>query len=99
MRIQMNDSRERLYRHLLEATGKGHKSKALDEAARYYLRMAGDTDAYPNGVVDELVSAAVEEGSLTAPEIVAILNDVDDEGEPRTELPYYFAQEWGRRDE
>jgi hypothetical protein len=82
----MNDSRERLYRHLLEATGKGHKSKALDEAARYYCRMAGGTDAYPTGALEELVATAEEEGSLTAAEIVDIL-DTD-------ELPLSYRSEW-----
>lgn len=97
--IKRTDSRDRMWRHLEEATGEGNTSAALDVAANYYLRMAGDTGAYPNGVVDELVSAAVEEGSLTAPEIVDILNDPDSDGSPRTELPYYFSQQWGRRDE
>jgi len=83
----MNDSRERLYRHLLEATGKGHKSKALDEAARYYCRMAGGTDAYPTGVLEELIATAEEEGSLTAEEIVAILDTA--------ELPVTYRSEWG----
>jgi hypothetical protein len=77
MRIQMNDRRERLYENLKEATGKGHKSKALDQAAAYYLRMHGDTIVYPTGVIDDVLDEAEGEGSLTAQQI-AVLLDVDE---------------------
>lgn len=70
----MNDRRERLYENLKEATGKGHKSKALDQAAAYYLRMHGDTIVYPTGTIDEVLNAAEAEGSLTAQQIAELLN-------------------------
>jgi hypothetical protein len=37
----MTDDRERRPEHLLEATGENTKSKAIDRAAKYYVRMAG----------------------------------------------------------
>lgn len=63
-----------MWEHLKEATGKGHTSKALDQAVRYYLRMHGSTHAYPSGVIDEVLDAAEAEGSLTAQQIADILN-------------------------
>ena len=77
MGIQMNDRRERLCENLKEATGKGHKSKALDQAAAYYLRMHGDTVVYSTGAIDEVLDAAEAEGSLTAQQIADLL-DVDE---------------------
>ena len=49
------------------------------------------TDAYPRGVLEELVATAEEEGSLTAAEIVEIL-DVD-------ELPLAYESNWSVGDE
>ena len=77
MRIQMTERRERLYENLKEATGKGHKSKAIDQAAAYYLRMHGDTVIHPTGVIDDVLDAAEAEGSLTAKQIAELL-DVDE---------------------
>jgi hypothetical protein len=74
MRIQKTDARERRWQHLREATGKGHTSAALDEAANYYLRMRGETDAYPTGLLEDLLSAAESRGSLTSEEPVEILD-------------------------
>lgn len=74
MRIQKTDARERRWEHLREATGKGHTSAALDEAANYYLRMRGGTGAYPTGLLEKLLSAAESRGSLTGEEIVEILD-------------------------
>jgi len=74
MRIQMNDSRERTYSALVDATGQNAKSKALDDAARYYLRMRGDNAANPHGAISELLAAAEERGSLTGSEIADILD-------------------------
>jgi hypothetical protein len=85
--IKRTDSRARMWEHLERATGEGNTSTALDEAARYYLRMAGGTDAYPTGRLEELIATAEEEGSLTAAEIVDIL-DAD-------ELPLTYTSEWG----
>lgn len=58
----------------MEATEEASKSKALDRAAGYYLRMRGNTNAYPIGAIEKLLAAAEERGSLTGPEIVEILD-------------------------
>ena len=63
-----------MWKHLKEATGKGHTSKALDQAVRYYLRMHGSTHAYPTGVIDEVLDIAEAEGSLTAQQIAELLD-------------------------
>ena len=86
MRIQKTDARERRWKYLREATGKGHTSAALDEAANYYLRMRGGTDAYPTGLLEELLSAAESRGSLTGDEIVGVL-DCD-------ELELEYSSQW-----
>lgn len=86
MRIQTTDARERRWEHLREATEKGHTSAALDTAANYYLRMCGQTDAHPKGLVEELISKADEEGGLTAAEIVEVLDC--------EELPLRYESEW-----
>jgi hypothetical protein len=54
MRIQKTDDRERLWSDLREATGCGHTSQALDQAARYYLRQ------YGHGVRQGQLEAALE---------------------------------------
>lgn len=72
--IKRTDSRDRMWEHLEDATGEGNTSAALDVAARYYLRMRGDTDAHPVGLLEELLATAEEEGSLTATEIAAALD-------------------------
>lgn len=74
MRIEKTDRRERLWEDLRKATGHGHTSKALDDAAQYYVRMRGKTEAQPTGVLEELLSTAREEGSLTEEEIADILD-------------------------
>lgn len=74
MRVRMNESRERRFDHLMEATDEGTKSGALDVAAEFYIRMAGDNPGVPNGRIEELVRLANEEGSLTAEEIVDVLD-------------------------
>lgn len=74
MRIKKTDTRERKWENLKEATGKGHTSQALDVAADYYLRMVGGNEAYPHGAVDDLLSKAEDEGSLTAEEIAEELD-------------------------
>lgn len=84
--IKKTDERERRYEHLREATGEGHTSKALDAAAKFYLRMAGGTTAVPNGQLAELLAAAEERGSLTGEEIVEILDT--------EELPLDYETEW-----
>lgn len=74
MRIEATDVRERKWENLKEATGKGHKSTALDTAADYYLKMSGGTTAVPTGAVAELMERAVEEGSVTPEEIADVLD-------------------------
>jgi hypothetical protein len=63
-----------MWSDLLDATGQRAKSKALDTAGRYYIQMAGGTTAVPNGAVDELLTRATEQGSVTAAEIAEILH-------------------------
>ncbi|WP_245154566.1 hypothetical protein [Halorussus marinus] len=73
----MTDSRERRLDNLQEATGENTKSKALDRAAEFYLRMRGDTTAVPTGAFTELMERAEKQGSVTPEEIAEIL-DTDD---------------------
>ncbi|WP_256422756.1 hypothetical protein [Halobellus rarus] len=74
MRIESTDERQRLWENLLEETDENAKSKALDDAARYYCRMRGDVAGYGNGKIEELLRAADDRGSLTASEIAEILD-------------------------
>ncbi|WP_246391676.1 hypothetical protein [Halosimplex pelagicum] len=82
----MTESRERRLDHLLEATGENTKSKALDVAAEYYIRMAGGSGAVPKGQVHELMTVATDQGSVTPEEIATIL-DTD-------ELPVEYERRW-----
>jgi hypothetical protein len=75
MRIKTTDDREQLWNNLCEATGESARSKALDRSARYYLRMCGGVAAYGRGDIQHLLDVAEEKGSLTAPEIAAILDE------------------------
>jgi len=72
MRIADTDDRQRLWEMLVECSDQSTKSKAIEDASRYYCRMRG-ARGY-NSAVEELLSAAVDEGSLTAAEIAAILD-------------------------
>jgi len=74
MRIEATEVRQRKWKNLKEATGKGHKSTALDTAADYYLTMAGDTTAVPVGAIEQLMELAVKEGSVTPGEIADVLD-------------------------
>lgn len=73
MRIESTEARQRKWENLKKATGKGHKSTALDTAADYYLKMAGGTTAIPNGRIEALMERAVDQGSVTPEEIAEIL--------------------------
>lgn len=86
MRLRMNDDRERRLEALSEATGEKTKSKAIDAAARYYVRMAGGTTAVPEGRISELMELAEEQGSVTPGQIADVL-DTD-------ELSVDFETEW-----
>lgn len=88
MRIHMNDTRERRYEHLCEATGEATKSKALDRAANYYLHMRGNTGAHPTGALLKLLQAAEKRGSLTGEEIASILDC------PELPLQYEVSTTW-----
>ncbi len=71
---------------LLEATKENTKSKAIDRAAEFYIKMAGDTTAVPTGAFVELMETAEEQGSVTPEEIAEIL-DTD-------ELPVDAKTSW-----
>lgn len=74
MRLRMTDSRERRLDNLCDATGENTKSKAIDQAADFYLKMAGDTTAVPIGAFEQLMERAVDQGSITPEEIAEILD-------------------------
>lgn len=75
LRLKLDhNNRKRKIKRLMEATGKGRKSEAVDIAIQYYLHM-GETDVgHRVGAVNDLMEAAAERGSLTAPEIAEILD-------------------------
>jgi hypothetical protein len=77
MRIKTTDDRKRLWENLCEATGEQARSKALDRAARYSLRMCGGVAAYGRGDIQTLLDEVLTEAqrSLTVPEIAAILDE------------------------
>jgi hypothetical protein len=81
IRVRMTEERERRLKNLLEATGENTKSGAIDAAAKYYVRMAGGTNAVPAGKLEELMQLATEQGSATAGEIAEILETVELAGE------------------
>lgn len=51
MRIKSTDDREQLWESLCEATNEQARSKALDAAAKYYLKICGSMKAYGRGDV------------------------------------------------
>jgi len=59
---------------LLEATGENTKSKAIDRAAEFYIKMAGDSVAIPKGAFEELMATAERQGSVTSEEIAEMLD-------------------------
>lgn len=74
MSLRMTEARERRIERLQEATGENTKAGALDVAANYYLQMGAVDAGARVGNVEELLSAAADRGSLTAPEIAAIID-------------------------
>jgi hypothetical protein len=86
MRLRMNDKRERRLQALLEASGENTKSKAIDNAATYYTRMAGRTDAVPTGKLAELMQLAERQGSVTPAEVADVHNT--------EELPITGESDW-----
>jgi len=85
MRIEATEERERLWEKLKEASGNNTKSGALDDAARYYIRMRGGTSTVPNGSIAKLLRRAEEQGSVTAEEIAEELSTPELPVEARTE--------------
>lgn len=71
-RIRLTDDRERHLDRLGKATGESTRSKAIDRASKFYTAMHGSD--YSAGAFNELLEAAEERGSLTAPEIAEILD-------------------------
>jgi hypothetical protein len=74
MRLRMNDRRKHRLENLLDATDENAKAKAIDRAAEFYIKMAGDTTASPVGAIEELMERADEQGSVTAEEIAQVLD-------------------------
>jgi hypothetical protein len=73
MRIQKTDGRERLWSDLREATGWGHTSQALDEAARYYLRQSGH--GVRRGSIETALEIVAEEaGHEVASDVADVLD-------------------------
>ncbi len=86
MRLRDTDARERRVENLQDATGEATKSKAIDTACEFYIKMAGDTTAVPTGAFVELMETAEQQGSVTPEEIASIL-DTD-------ELPVEATTSW-----
>jgi hypothetical protein len=90
MRIQKTDDRERLWSDLREATGFGHTSQALDEATRYYLRMAGH--GVRRGSIEEALEIVAEEaGHEVASEVADVLDAPELEVEYRVKIDKYVG--------
>ncbi|MEZ3145621.1 hypothetical protein [Halobaculum sp. MBLA0143] len=65
MRIRATDERQRLWDDLEDATGHARTSQALDDAARLYVELRGDTTAVPTGRVEQLIRAAASAAGVT----------------------------------
>lgn len=74
MSYRMTESRELRLEHLQDALDESTKSKALDKAMGFTLRMRGNSGAYRTGAIAELMQLAEEQGSVTAAEIAAVLD-------------------------
>lgn len=86
MRLRMTEGRERRLEHLKEALEENTKSKALDKAAEYTLRMRGNSTAIPVGAVAELMRLADDQGSVTAAEIAEVLDT--------PQVPVQYKSRW-----
>jgi hypothetical protein len=90
----MNDARERLYENVEQCTPHGHRSKALDHAARYYLKMHGHNNVRPTaGAIEELLQLAEQQGSVTAGEIAECLNVEEYPVEVAVDISHGFDHE------
>ena len=74
MRLRMTDKRERRMESLVEASDEKTKSKAIDKAIEFYIKMRGNNVAIPTGAFDELMERAEHRGSVTPAEIAEILD-------------------------
>ena len=59
---------------LVEASDEKTKSKAIDKAAEFYIKMRGNNVAIPTGAFAELMERADHQGSVTPEEIAKILD-------------------------
>jgi hypothetical protein len=75
MRIRDTDRREHEWEQLKLATGENTKSGAIDAAVRYYLFMGRVDVSTRVGATSDLMKAAKNRGSLTAPEIAEIIDN------------------------
>lgn len=71
MRLRMNDDRKRRFENLQSAVDEKTKSKALDRAANFTIRMLSGNPAQPTGALEELLKEADEQGSLTASRLLS----------------------------
>jgi hypothetical protein len=74
MSLRLTDARERRLEDLQDALDENTKSKAIDRAARFTVRMRGGTTAVPQGAIAELLERAEDQGSVTPAEIAEILD-------------------------
>lgn len=70
----MMKSQNRRFKALCQATNEPTKSKAIDRPVGYYLRMRGNSDAYPNGAIEELFITVDRDGSVSGEELASILD-------------------------
>jgi len=75
VRIKLTaNNRKRKLSRLMESTGKGRKTEAIDEAIQFYLEMAAVDHGTRVGKLEEVLSTAADRGNLTAAEIAEILS-------------------------
>jgi hypothetical protein len=86
----MTEARERRLDALCEATGEATKSKALDAAVDTYLRLAGDSSAYPRGHLHTLLAAIDDNGGSLDGESIAEHLDT-----PALPVEYEETTSWG----
>lgn len=86
MRLRMTESRERRLEDLQEALDENTKSKALDKAAKFTVRMRGGCSGVPQGQIAELMALAEEQGSVTGEEIAEALDT--------EEVPVDYRSRW-----
>lgn len=77
MRLRMTESRERRLDDLQEALDEKTKSKAIDKAATFTVRMRGGCSGVPQGQIAELMKLAEELESVT-PEHIADVLDIQE---------------------